>query len=79
MPPALRAGCVSQLGDAVPSFSWRNPPHFSFAPSLQAYHFGHPSIDAVAQANYFINAVNAGKLHPGFGRRLFALATVARP
>ena len=27
-----------------------------------AYHFGHPSIDAVAQANYFVNAVNAGEL-----------------
>ena len=25
----------------------------------QAYHFGHPSIDAVAQANYFVNAVNS--------------------
>lgn len=26
---------------------------------LQAYHFGHPSIDPIAQANYFIAAVNA--------------------
>ncbi len=24
-----------------------------------AYHFGHPSIDAVAQARYFVDAVNA--------------------
>jgi GH25 family lysozyme M1 (1,4-beta-N-acetylmuramidase) len=30
-----------------------------------AYHFGHPSIDAVAQANYFVNAVNAAGGYTG--------------
>jgi len=54
------------------------PPCLS-PPLQQAYHFGHPSIDPIAQANYFISAVNAGELTPRVGRRLSALAAVARP